>query len=93
MDNNEITILKEKLKELLSDSERKPKMDFCKKLTIIALLFFAVSGAASFASWVVLGDWPRDIILHFSVPFAAVVSCYLCKDGYESKAKIEKGDM
>ena len=69
-----------------------PKLEFSKKLTIGASVFWSFLCVVSLASWFITGDWPKDIVLHFSLPFAGLFACYMGKSAYENKSKIHGGD-
>ena len=69
----------------------KPKMEFSKKLIIGASFFYSFMCTVALLSWFLLGEWPREIVEHFSWPFGAAVVSYMCKTAYENKPKIQKG--
>ena len=71
---------------------RPAKMEFSKKIILLALFYFGASCIVSLVSWFITGDWPREIFEEFSWPFAVIVTGYLCKSAYENKYKIQGGD-
>jgi len=75
---------------VVQDPNKKPKMEFSKKLIVGASIYFALFGIASFVMWVLTGDWPREIAVFFVGPIIGLIS-YMIKSGYENKAKILNG--
>jgi len=67
----------------------KKKMEFSKKLMVGAFIFIGIAFIASWVSWVLIGDWPRDIAQFFVWPFIMGIVGYFCKSAYENKAKIQ----
>ena len=69
--------------------EHKPKkIEFSKKLIIGASIFYGLMCIVALVSWFLIGDWPREIIVHFSWPYGATAVSYMCKSAYENKPKI-----
>jgi len=68
------------------------RMEFSKKLILGASFFYGLMCVVALISWFVLGEWPREIIEHFSWPFAGLGVSYMAKTAYENKAKIQGGD-
>jgi len=73
-------------------SARKPRMEFSKKLILGASFFYGLMCIVALMSWFLLGEWPREIIEHFSLPFAGLGISYMAKTAYENKPKIQGGD-
>lgn len=71
-------------------NERKPKMEFSKKLIIGAFIFYGLIGIVSLVAWFLTGDWPREIAEFFILPIIGLVG-YMIKSAIENRAKIQKG--
>lgn len=67
-----------------------PKMEFSKKLILWASFFYGLMCIVAILSWFLIGEWPREVIEHFSWPFGAIIATYMCKSAYENKPKIEQ---
>ena len=104
MDNFEVKkMVAEAIKEALSngglsfihhspDKDRKHnKMEFSKKLIIWASIFYGAMCIVALVSWFIIGDWPQEIIVHFSWPYGATATSYMFKSAYENKPKIQSG--
>ena len=72
-------------------SHSRAKMEFSKKLIIGASIFYGIMCVIALMSWFLFGEWPQEIIEHFSWPYAAVITGYMCKSAYENKPKIQRG--
>lgn len=78
------------LNEFLEKFEKRTpsKTEFSKKLIMGTLVFVALVFVLCYITWLIRGDWPRDVIYFFIPPFIGIAS-YMLKSGYENKAKIE----
>jgi len=66
-------------------------MEFSKKIILGTLMLIGLVFIVSYITWLVIGDWPREIVELFVWPFVIGVASYMFKSGCENKAKIEKG--
>ena len=78
---------------VLSEHNKKnsKQIEFSKKLIIGTIIFIGVICIVSILSWLIVGDWSREIAEFFIWPFIVAVTGYMGKSAYENKAKIQDG--
>lgn len=65
-------------------------MEFSKKLNLGVLIFIGIAFILCYITWLILGDWPKELI-YFFIPVFLGLGTYNLKSGYENKVKIENG--
>ena len=71
-------------------TSHKPKLEFSKWLMLFAVILCAGTWVVAAASWVLLGEFPAELVQYTAWFFGALIA-YMGKSAYENKPKILKG--
>jgi len=87
-DRQQMVELIQRVIEAHGRSEKK-HMEFSKKLMIFASIMYAATWVVAAASWVLWREFPAGLIQYTTWLYSAATAFYMCKTGYENKAKIQ----
>jgi len=74
----------------MKEPTERPRLEFSKKIMILATVIFAASWLIAVFSWFFMGEIPAYLLRYSHLLYGAGCASYYCKTAYENKPKIEK---
>ena len=74
----------------MKEPTKRPRMEFSKKLIILATVIFAATWVIAVFSWFYFREAPAYLLRYSHLLYGASCCSYYCKTAYENKQKIAR---